>query len=64
MKESWRDIPGYDGKYQADMNGNVRRIYGSGKARTMKPYPKKMSGSPRLVVKLKFKAPAAECSTG
>ena len=52
VKESWRDIPGYDGKYQADMNGNVRRIYGSGKARTMKPYPKKMSGSPRLVVKL------------
>lgn len=52
MKESWRDIPGYDGKYQVDMNGNVRRICGSGKARTMKPYPKKMSGSPRLVVKL------------
>lgn len=21
MKESWRNIPGYDGKYQADMNG-------------------------------------------
>ena len=52
MKESWRDIPGYDGKYQVDMNGVVRRIYKSGKTRQMTPYHKKMSGSQRLVVKL------------
>lgn len=52
MKESWRDIPGYDGKYQVDMNGVVRRIYKSVKTRQMTPYHKKMSGSQRLVVKL------------
>ena len=27
MKESWKDIPGYDGKYQADTEGNIRRVY-------------------------------------
>ena len=42
MKESWKDIPGYDGKYQADMEGNIRRIYQSGKTRLMTPYHKKM----------------------
>ena len=52
MKESWRDIPGYGGKYQVDMNGVVRRIYKSGKTRQMTPYHKKMRGSQRLVVKL------------
>ena len=52
MKESWKDIPGYDGKYQADMEGNIRRIYQSGKTRLMTPYHKKMSGSQRLVVKM------------
>lgn len=52
MKESWKDIPGYDGKYQADMEWNIRRIYQSGKKRLMTPYHKKMSGSQRLVVKM------------
>lgn len=53
MKETWTDIPGYEGKYQADKEGNVRRVYQSGKTRAMTPYKKRrMSGSPRLVVKL------------
>jgi len=52
MKETWRDIPGYEGKYQADTEGNVRRLYKSGKVRLMTPYHKKMNGSQRLVVKL------------
>lgn len=52
MKESWRNIPGYDGKYQADREGNVRRVYESGKIKLMTPYGKKMTGSQRLVVKL------------
>lgn len=30
MKETWRDIPGYGGKYQIDREGNVRRVYASG----------------------------------
>ena len=52
MLETWTDIVGYDGKYQVDKEGNVRRVYPSGKTRPMKPYHKKMSGSQRLVVKL------------
>lgn len=52
MRENWKNIPGYDGKYQADTEGNIRRIYRSGKTRLMTPYCKKTSGNQRLVVKL------------
>lgn len=52
MLETWKNIPGYNGKYQADREGNIRRVFPSGKTRTMTPYHKKMSGSQRLVVKL------------
>ena len=36
----WKDIPGYDGKYQASVDGNVRRVYLSGKTKLMTPYRK------------------------
>lgn len=52
MVESWKDIQGYNGKYQIDREGRVRRVFASGKTRPMTPYHKKMSGSQRLVVKL------------
>ena len=52
MIESWRNVPGYNGKYQVDREGNIRRVFKSGKTRAMCPYSKKMSGSQRLVVKL------------
>ncbi len=52
MIEIWKDIPGYDGKYQASKEGQVRRVFASGKTRLMTPYHKKMSGSQRLVIKL------------
>ena len=52
MIETWRNTPGYNGKYQVDMEANVRRVYPSGKTREMTPYHKKMSGSQRLIVKL------------
>lgn len=52
MIVAWADVPGYDGKYQASVEGDVRRVYQSGKTRLMTPYRKKMSGSQRLVVKL------------
>ena len=52
MKETWKDIPGYNGKYQADREGNIRRVFPSGKTRLMTPYYKKMTGGQRLVVKL------------
>lgn len=52
MLESWKNIPGYSGKYQVDREGNIRRVFPSGHIRTMTPYHKKMSGSQRLVIKL------------
>lgn len=52
MIDTWKDIPGYRGKYQADREGNVRRVYPSGITRLMTPYRKKMRGSQRLFVKL------------
>ena len=52
MLETWTNIQGYNGKYQVDREGNVRRVYESGKTRLMTPYHKKMSGSQRVVVKL------------
>lgn len=52
MTETWRDVPGYGGKYQVDREGNVQRVYASGRTRAMCPYHRRMSGSQRLVVKL------------
>ena len=52
MKNEWKDIPGYEGKYQASWEGNVRRVFPNGKIRLMHPYHKKMKGSQRMVVKL------------
>ena len=52
MKETWKDVPGYNGKYQVDMEGNCRRVYPSGKTRKITPYKKQMQGSKRLVVNL------------
>lgn len=36
----WRDIPGYDGKYQANRLGEIRRTFPSGVVRGMTPYRK------------------------
>lgn len=52
MVDTWKDIPGYDGKYQVDIEGNIRRVYKSGKTRPMTAYKKSMTGSQRLIVKL------------
>lgn len=41
MVESWKDIQGYNGKYQIDREGRVRRVFASGKTRPMTPYHKK-----------------------
>ena len=40
MIETWKDVPGYNGKYQCDIEGNFRRVYKSGKTRTIRPYRK------------------------
>ena len=60
MIETWRDIPGYKGIYQADREGNIRRLYRNGKTRILTPYHKKMNGSQRLVVKLSVNGQARE----
>ena len=37
--EIWRDIPGFDGRYQASTEGNIRRYWPvSGKYTLLKPY--------------------------
>ena len=60
MTETWRDIPGFEGIYQADREGNIRRLYRNGKTRILTPYHKKMNGSQRLVVKLSVNGKARE----
>lgn len=36
----WKDIEGYEGKYQVSYEGKIRRLYLSGKTRLLKPYLK------------------------
>lgn len=38
--EIWKDVRGYDGKYQVSYCGEVRRVFPSGKTRLMTPYKK------------------------
>lgn len=54
MVEVWKDVPGYDGKYQATTEGVCRGRYRSGRIRILKPYYRKVRGGrkKRLVVKL------------
>lgn len=62
MITDWVDIPGYDGKYQANFFGDIRRVYAkSKKTKTLTPYHKKMTGSQRLVVKLTKDGKSKEC---
>ena len=58
MKESWKDIPGYEGIYQADREGNIRHIFPSGKSRIMTAYLKSTTNS--VVVKLTKEGRAKE----
>ena len=38
----WKDIPGYNGKYQVNYYGEIRRVYEkSRKTKTLTPYQKK-----------------------
>lgn len=38
MIEFWKNIPGYDGKYQVNTEGDIRLIFPSGKTRLLKPF--------------------------
>ena len=50
----WKDIKGYNGKYQVSYAGDVRRVYPSGKTRQLNPYKRKGRQNSRncLFVKL------------
>lgn len=37
MKEIWKDIPNYEGLYQASNLGNIKRTYKNGKQKILKP---------------------------
>ena len=63
MKETWKDIPGYRGKYQLDREGNCRRVYPSGKYRMMTPFRKqRKNSSDKRFVKLTIDGKAKECN--
>lgn len=49
--DEWVDVPGYEGIYQANYHGEVKRLYKT-KSKIMTPYHKRMKGSQRLVIKL------------
>lgn len=34
----WRDIPGYNGKYRVNRNGDIQRVFQNGLVRDMTPY--------------------------
>lgn len=36
--ERWRDVPGFDGKYQASTEGRVRQVYPDGSYRVLNPF--------------------------
>lgn len=50
---AWYDIPGYDGKYQINFYGNVRRSLKNGRYKQLNPYIKSSNGN--RVVKLNCK---------
>jgi hypothetical protein len=50
--EYWVNIPGFDGLYQANYEGQIRRTLPSGKARPMKLFKKKNSRAKGLFVQL------------
>jgi hypothetical protein len=40
----WKDISGYQGKYQVSYSGQIKRVYGNGKTRLLKPFKKLEKG--------------------
>ena len=53
MPEIWKDVPGFEGLYQASTDGRIRRLCKNGKTRVLTPFRHKMAGSQRLVVSLR-----------
>lgn len=59
MTERWRDIPGFDGVYQASTEGRIRRYWPkSGRYTMLTPYAKKMrKAANRKALRVKMKSP-------
>ena len=51
MIEVWKDISGFDGKYQVNTEGDIRLIFPSGKIRMLKPF-KRNKRDPKYYVLL------------
>lgn len=45
----WKDIPGYEGKYQASYSGEVRRVFASGKTRSMRQFRKTSAKAKKIL---------------
>ena len=45
--EEWRDIPGYEGIYQASSEGRIRRLYKTREPRVLEPYQNERLGQRR-----------------
>ncbi len=52
MIEEWRNVVGYDGKYQVNREGEVRRLLKRGRVKPLTPYIKKTSTTKKYVVKM------------
>ena len=50
--ERWRDIPGYEGKYQASTEGRIRRIYADGSKLVLKQYERNGTNGKQHTVNL------------
>lgn len=62
MIKEWRDVKGYEGRYEVSNEGDVRRLYKHCK-RLMTPYVKKTSNNKRIIVKLTdFNGKSKECT--
>jgi len=59
MTERWRDIPGFNGVYQASTEGRIRRHWPkSGRYTMLTPYTKKtQKGANRKALRVKMKLP-------
>lgn len=50
--EEWRDIPGYEGIYQASSEGRIRRLYKTREPRVLKQYQNENMGHRQYIVNL------------
>lgn len=52
MVELWKDVPGFNGKYQLNTEGKFRRIYKNSPPRLIKPVHKKLHRREVIVIRM------------